>query len=185
MDDQVLQGLLRSLPSLRELAVILHHEGDNFERLPDRFQRHQANLRSLSILGPNTVWSIDRTFGRGFAKLAFLQHTIPLTCQETVYRPGEQLHEGSTSRLWEAHHLKEINLLFKNVNNYCDPVNLASWLDQRISPACIVSFTPAFCVYPGTKKISKAAQWQQDSRTAHRNLIMRRQPAQPGWEKIS
>jgi hypothetical protein len=177
MDETALAGLLQSLPHLKELEVILPTEGDVLNRFSRCFESRQAHLRSLSVLGPNTATSLDQTFSSGFAKLVFLQFTVPLDCP----------HRDSACS-WEAYHLKEINLVFElDAPPLYDPATLVSWLDQRIPFACVISFTPELSVDseyydPDDRRI---ITWQQNFRTIRYESHVARQSARPGWEKIS
>jgi hypothetical protein len=177
MDRVALAGLLQSLPHLKELEIILPPEGDVLNKFSRCFESHQAHLRSLSVLGLNTATSLHQTFSRGFEKLAFLQFTVPLD------RP----HQESASSPWEAHRLKEINMVFELDAPLYDPAALVCWLDQRIPFACVVSFTPNLSVHWKfyTARERSISTWQQNFRTIRYESHVARQSARPGWEKIS
>ena len=48
---------------------------------------------------------------------------------------------------------------------------------------CIISFGSVWAANRESR--NRVAQWQQDFRAARYELLMSRQPAQPGWEQIS
>jgi len=119
MSEETLKKLVKLLPRLRELEIVLPDGANAVEKASRILQEYAGELRSLSLCGANTLSSLDRAFGKGFAKLAFLQITAPDP------EPAEA-HNHFASPLWEGHNLKEINLCFEGDDDYCDARRFAS-----------------------------------------------------------